>query len=151
MELLPSQVRKIILDEHFIIRRIFAELDTLVQTAETDLAGTPISALLDKISEFTGFFLKHIALEERILRPALKNIDAWGDVRVDQMDQEHQEQRAEIAALSARLEKGLTPELVKDIRAFINEIRQDVSSEERDCLNPDVLKDDIISVDTSCG
>ncbi len=143
MELAPSVVRQIVLEEHGQIRRKLGKIEDLIQRKD-------YSTLQNAFSELAHFFLKHIQTEEHILRPVLKDLDAWGDVRVDRMNKEHAEQRVVVGKLDEMVRTKQPAEFVPEIQKFVVELYKDMSSEEAECLNPDVLKDDPISSGT-CG
>lgn len=144
MELAPSVVRRIILEEHEQIRAKLRAIEAIVESGSD-------SVLQNLLRELNHFFLKHIATEERILRPVLKDIDAWGEVRVDRMNKEHALQRDEIARLDKLIETNCRKEYLDPMQKFIVALYCDMNSEEIECLHPDLLKDDPISVNAASG
>ena len=144
MDLAPSVVRKIILDEHTQLRRKLSEIETLLKSKDH-------SKLKEAITGFTRLFLSHIEKEEKILRPVLKEIDAWGGVRVDRMNQEHVAQRAQMKEIVERVQYGKPAEYLSLIEVFVREIYLDIQAEEKECLSPDVMKDDPITTNNTCG
>jgi len=150
MELDATQVRKIILDEHCVLRDELQEIGTLLDDVAVQRADATARLRL-RLMAFYSAFLKHIAHEESLLRPVLRDIDAWGPVRVERMDEEHRQQRATIVALAA-----LDPAVDLDaflgrVKAFVREVERDMADEERECLSPEVLRDDTIVIDTFTG
>ena len=96
-------------------------------------------------------FLKHIAHEDVVLRPLLANLDAWARERVDHMDQEHREQREKLQAL-ARLNPTADPAaFTARVHETLQWIRADMAGEEKELLTPEVMRDDIIVVDSFGG
>jgi hemerythrin-like domain-containing protein len=143
-ELAPSAVRKIILDEHAILREKMVEIESFIKIKN--------SANLIKLArEFVEFFLVHISKEERLLRPVLKDIDAWGAVRVDRLNKEHAQQRQVTEGLLTLINGEKTAQIIPALEKFISELYIDMSQEEKDFLNADVLKDDPITVGTFSG
>lgn len=148
-----TTIRSVILTEHDELRSELSSIE-----AQLDLVASgdvPAQAALHaRMAKFLGTFLHHIENEEEILRPVLKDIDAWGPQRIARMDTEHLEQRALVLRLS-----GVTPaaaaqeqwEWVAEVRSFINRLREDMVSEEHDCLDPTVLRDDLIAIDVFGG
>ena len=137
MELAPSVVRKIILEEHAQLRTKLAALKDLLTRGEA-------LALRNGFQELAHFFLKHIDQEEKILRPVLKDIDAWGSVRVARMNEEHTLQRKEVDELLHLVSSGKPSEYQRKIEDFTAELYKDMATEEREVLSPDLLKDDPI-------
>ena len=150
MELNASQVRKLILDEHAVLRDELEDIATLLQDVAAKRAEAA-ERLQHRMKKFYDAFLKHIAHEDSLLRPVLANIDAWGAVRVEKMDDEHREQRSTIAALtSLELASDLEGYLAR-IRAFVVAVAADMEAEEQECLSPDILRDDTIVIDYFTG
>ena len=149
MVLKPSEIRTIILEEHCALRRRLLEIETGVNLVE---AGTGSHGELHgALQRFYELFLLHITHEETILKPALREIDNWGPVRIELMDVEHAEQRLTIRALSQLTAEPDVKAYIARIRGFVEEVRLDMAAEERDFLSQDVLRDDSISIDAFGG
>jgi hemerythrin-like domain-containing protein len=130
----PSQVRRIILEEHGEIRKQMNEIDRLVKAK--DLKG-----LAPAIKLFQKTFIAHLAHEETIVWPILRTVDSWGPVRIDHMTKEHKEQRQIIDGLSYTKEE----DLVEVMKNLIGLLVADMIAEEKDFLNPDLLRDDVVT------
>lgn len=141
-DLAPSVVRSIILEEH-------EQLRVKLRAIEAAIDHGNDSGLQNLLREFNHFFLKHIATEERILRPVLKDIDSWGDVRVDRMNKEHALQREEIEVLDKLIASGRRDDYLPPVKKFIAALYCDMLAEESECLHPDLLKDDPITVNAA--
>jgi iron-sulfur cluster repair protein YtfE (RIC family) len=149
MVLQPSEIRAIILDEHGALRSRLNEIEAdLVRTA-TDAAA--LGRLQEQLQRFYELFLRHIAREEEILKPVLRDIDNWGPYRIERMDEEHVEQRRTIAALSRLVPDPDPSSYTETICDFIRDLRLDMDAEERDFLSKDVLRDDSINIDAFGG
>ena len=150
MELSASQVRSLFLDEHAVLRNILEEIDAALGELTRRVPGA-LGHLRASLRTFRDAFLRHVQHEETVLRPILKDVDAWGPARVESMDEEHRSQRAALAELS-RLELGADVDCtVQQIEAFIRRIRADMDGEEQHALSEAVLRDDIIVIDTFLG
>ena len=143
MTLAPSVVRKIILDEHELIKKKLEAIEALLGKKQDQ-------ALKNAVDEFGHYFLKHLATEEKYLRPALTTIDAWGPVRAEQLAQEHIEQTRELKRLSSLVQEKRFAEYEKEIKLFVQAVYKDIEQENKDFLNADVLKDDLITAG-NCG
>jgi iron-sulfur cluster repair protein YtfE (RIC family) len=150
MELDASQVRKIILDEHSVLRDELEEVVTLLEDVAAQRADAA-GRLSHRMKTFYDAFLKHIAHEDSLLRPVLADIDAWGEARVKKLDEEHRQQRATIAALAALDPWSDVEGYLGRVKEFVREMTTDMAAEERDCLNPDILRDDTIVIDSFTG
>jgi hemerythrin-like domain-containing protein len=150
MELSASQVRSLILDEHAILRDLLEGTEEALGELTRRVPGA-LGRLRSSLRTFHDAFLRHLQHEETVLRPILIDVDAWGPVRVESMDEEHRSQRAALTELS-RLALGTDVDsTVQQIEAFIQRIRGDMDGEERHALSEEVLRDDIIVIDTFMG
>lgn len=140
----PSSVRKIILEEHGQLRGKLSQVESLYGTKDPNV-------LINSIRELLYFFIKHIEHEEQILRPVLKDIDAWGEERVNRMNKEHIQQRKEVNDIEAAMNNGKIPQIITLTKKFIAELYIDMDSEEKECLSPDLLKDDPITSSNYSG
>jgi hypothetical protein len=146
----PSHVRVRILEDHEAIRQQLSELE-----AATDaLLGDKASMM--HVGELTQSLLvvlaRHTELEDEILAPALKDIDAWGAVRADQLLAHHQTQRADIREVSKLFDLQLVAcDVARVVHALVQDLRADMEHEERDLLNADLLRDDLVAVGGNSG
>jgi iron-sulfur cluster repair protein YtfE (RIC family) len=103
--------------------------------------------LRDRMEDFCRALLMHLATEDDILAPLLGGLDAWGEVRVERMEGDHQAQRAEIARLCrVAATTGDPAALAGSILTFARALRADMAHEERVELSEDLLRDDTVSV-----
>ena|SRR6516164_2344570 len=150
MELSASQVRSLILDEHTVLRDILDEIEEALGELTRRVPGS-LGRLRASLRTFQDAFQRHLRHEETVLRPVLANVDAWGPARVESMDEEHRAQRAALAELTrVRLEEDFD-RTVQSIEAFVQRLRADMDGEERHALSEEVLRDDIIVIDTFMG
>lgn len=148
MAMKPSEIRAMILGDHAELRALLRDIDANLDRADDPLART---RLPEQLTHFYAAFLRHIEHEEQILEPVLADIDNWGPVRIERMDAEHAEQRAQIGRLSSLRPSPDVRSYVEQIRSFLRAIRADMDEEERECLNPNVLRDDTINIDSFGG
>lgn len=145
MTLENAKIRRIVLVEHEGLRIGLRGIEALLDR----VAGGDVSALKQAHQEFAQLlesFIRHIEHEERILRPVLETIDAWGKARVASMDEEHAGQRKEVNRLAGLDAIADPAKWAKEVRAFQKALLDDMADEEKTCLSPDVLRDDIIAV-----
>ena len=147
MEFKNSDIRKTILGEHEALRARMKELQQALEADPRDLSP----AVKGAFSAFLEAFLRHIAHEEAILRPVLATIDAWAEKRVESMDAEHAEQRQKLLELSRLDPAADPPGFAARVRETLEWIRLDMAGEEKTVLSPDLLRDDIIILDTFGG
>jgi iron-sulfur cluster repair protein YtfE (RIC family) len=150
MELSAGQIRSLILDEHAMLRDLLEDIQESFADAEARTPGS-VDRLTGRMRRFYEALLKHITHEETVLRPVVAEADAWGAARVEKMDEEHRVQRAAVRALSAlTFTSDLDAEL-RRVRDFTQAIGRDMDAEERECLSEEVLRDDVIVIDTFTG
>ena len=150
MELSASQVRSLILDEHTVLRDILDEIEEALGELTRRVPGS-LGRLRASLRTFQDAFQRHLRHEETVLRPVLANVDAWGPARVESMDEEHRAQRAALVELTrVRLEEDFD-RTIQSIEAFVQRLRADMDGEERHALSEEVLRDDIIVIDTFMG
>ena len=150
MELSASQVRSLMLDEHLVLRDVLEEIEAALGELTRRVPGGLVR-LRATLRTFRDAFLRHLEHEETVLRPILIDVDAWGPARVESMDEEHRSQRAALAQLSRLALDADVDCTVQQIEVFIRRIRADMEGEEHHALSEEVLRDDIIVIDTFMG
>jgi iron-sulfur cluster repair protein YtfE (RIC family) len=93
----------------------------------------------------------HLDFEDALLAPALREADAWGGIRADQLERHHREQRQALRELSERSRSEPPVALVQTVTSLIADLRADMTHEERDLLSCDLLRDDLVALDASGG
>lgn len=150
MELSASQVRSLILDEHTILRNLLEEIDEALGEMTRRVPGA-VRRLRASLRTFQDAFLRHLRHEETVLRPLLEDVDAWGPARVETMDEEHRSQRAALVELSRLALDQDLDQTVQQVEEFVRRLRADMDGEEQHALSEEVLRDDIIVIDTFGG
>ncbi|MGI9591194.1 MAG: hemerythrin domain-containing protein [Myxococcota bacterium] len=148
----PSEIREWILKDHRMLRGLLDDLDALAQQVR-DGDRRLIGPLRLEAERFLHRFDEHTRWEDAYLRPALLEADAWGSERAERLDHDHREQRALLADSLARLRYAERPPVLvaRGVLDLIALIRTDMEEEERDLLDPRILRDDVISIDTEAG
>ncbi len=122
--------------------------------AEAALDGKAISedAVASAVGDIRSTLEVHLSFEESVLLPLLRDDLPIGPQRADRLLDEHARQRASLAALhdEARAHPEL-PMLAAKL-AFLTEwLLADMAEEENCLLVPDVVRDDVVIIDQSCG
>lgn len=148
-------VRGLVLAAHAGVRELADEVDEL---AVRTLREPKVARrwLERRLIDLLDLVAAHMDLEDRLLRPTLRDIDAWGEARVARMDKDHLQQRLTIRQLNravtecggADIEVGF---LARVARRFIGELRQDMLDEERDLLSPELFREDLVAIDQDAG
>lgn len=139
MDLSPSEVREQILAQHMALRGMLERLEV---RARMLLQGKRQGAatLREEFQVFGRHLTEHLELEERILVPALREADAWGEERVARFQEEHARQR-EIMDGLARAGTDSPYEFALMTWGFVRLLLEDMAEEEKVSLNERVLRD----------
>ena len=141
----PSQVRARILREHSALRRQLVPLAALAARLEADAPGVRALAL-EHVEGLYRALRDHIDFED-----PLREIDAWGPVRADELLEHHARQRLEIAVLAERSGAESATGLARLIASLVSDLRADMTHEDCDMLSADLLRDDVVLIDAEAG
>ncbi len=148
----PSQLRREALAEHARIRGL---LEGARGRVREGLGSRPSSwKRLRREGEKLGRALeRHTFWEERHLVPVLRDADAWGVQRVERLRQEHAEQRRILSLLLERLrDERRSPRCIaRDLLELGSRLEGELGREEREALSPDIIRDDVVSIDLEAG
>jgi iron-sulfur cluster repair protein YtfE (RIC family) len=147
----PSDVRQRILDEHARLRQQLGRLQELACWLRDDPA--PLLAVKRVTRRLLDELDAHTRLEDAVLGPALREVDAWGPVRESDLLTHHVEQRDYLHQLLADLEAGAQNcERIAELTlAWTAEVIRDMDQEELHIVNQDLLRDDVVVVEGESG
>jgi hemerythrin-like domain-containing protein len=142
-QMLPSQVRQLILEDHVWLRAVLATVDDLahrVADGDRELLGR----LRERVADMSQRLMGHLDLEEEVLVPALRDADAWGDERADLLLREHAGQRERFGELLRSLREARAPlrAVALETRLLVRDVLFDMDNEDHALLSPRVLRDD---------
>lgn len=147
----PSEIRNRVLEDHARLRLLLRAVDSLAQrvlNGEVACAGEMRAAG----QRLTEKLMRHLDLEDAILVPALRDIDAWGAERARRVSVEHASQRKQVAALDRDLAtEGEAGRLAVELRDFVTELHADMLAEEESVLDADLLRDDVVAINAETG
>lgn len=145
----PSEIRKRILEEHEQLRALIRQVDAAAsKVLEGGNADAP-TTLRQLCGAMHVALSAHLDLEDAVLAPALRETDAFGPDRADELLRQHAEQR-EILAEALAVAKSVTmdpAELARHTKKLIKSLMEDMAHEDRDLLNPHLLRDDPILIE----
>jgi hypothetical protein len=144
-----DECRKTLELQHRQLRALIARIrETALKALKSDRAASEELHVL--VGLFRGEIEKHLAAEESMLAPVLERIDAWGPVRLDLMRAEHAHQRAVLAVLRSHPAGELPAALFAPrVLGLLDDVSADMDAEDKDLLDPRVLRDDVIQLDAS--
>jgi hypothetical protein len=141
-----TMLRQQVLEQHVVLRELLTR--TLEATTQTLRRDSPMEPLVQAVLELRRRFRAHLAFEERHLAPVLADTDVWGPVRVANLLEEHDCQRAQLDTLIEGIETDWDAErLALATRSLVTELLLDMEEEERGCLSAQLLRDDVVSID----
>ena len=134
----PSKLLTELMKQHDALRAIIDRCEAMAD--ELDEGRGDPSQLTREVAKLRLAFDAHNRFEEQLLRPVLREMDAFGDVRIDRMIADHV---GEHHAVREQLGDGPTAML----RSAIDTLRVHLQAEERYFLSSKVLRDDLVSVE----
>jgi hypothetical protein len=148
----PAETREWVLKDHQALRALLDALEALA-TQVRDGDRRLLGPLRLEAERFLHRFDDHTRWEDRHLRPALVEADAWGRERAERLDHDHAEQRELLAASLDRLRDAERPPVLvaRGVLDLIALIRTDMAEEENDLLDPRILRDDVVSIEPEGG
>lgn len=140
-----GEVRTRVLADHARLRTAIAEVDRLaLAVAANELKH--IDALRTQAEQLYRMLAQHIDHEDAVLAPIIRRIDAWGPVRLEQMQTDHANQRATLEQAIRELETG-GASLGRAVQSMCWEILHDMRREEHDLLHPDLWREELTLVE----
>jgi hemerythrin-like domain-containing protein len=140
-----------ILAQHREIRDLL-ERSRAMAAAALDGERVPADRLATSIGDIRTIMEVHLAFEEKVLLPLLDDDLPLGPARAAALLDEHHQQRQLLATLHAEATAGPSlPQLAEKLDLLTSWLLEDMDEEERCVLIPDVIRDDIVVVDQSCG
>jgi iron-sulfur cluster repair protein YtfE (RIC family) len=136
----PSHALAELEAQHEAIRKLMERCEVLAD--ELDAGRMEAEHLTREVVRLRLALDTHNRFEEQILRPVLREEDAFADVRIDRMVEdhvgEHRAMRDQLDATETRI-----------LRETLKLLRAHLEGEEQYLLNAKVLHDDLVSLDGS--
>jgi len=129
-----------LLAQHEVLREMMTSCERLADEIEEGCLEP--SLLAREVARLRVAFDSHNRYEEQFLRPVLKDVDAFGEVRLDHMVTDHVEEHRLVRA-------GLDSSELGELRLTLDRLRGHLTAEERYFLSSKVLRDDLVSVESS--
>ena len=146
-----EQVRAQLLAQHEHLLQIIAGCEEVA----TEIVGGREDGwrrLLGLVIELLEAFEQHNRDEESRLRPLLRELDSFGDVRVAQMLRDHVEEHDALRlALRAVADVEVPDRAARAALDMLERLRRHMAAEECHFLNDRTIKDDLVAVDMFTG
>lgn len=148
----PSEIRDALIREHGELRSLAAEVrrqaERVVRGDTDELAG-----LREALVRLGAALHAHNRHEEALLRDEIRTIDAWGPQREALMDEHHASEHAEAERALGELTRGDdgASAMASGSNALVDKLLQHMLAEEKDLLHPDLLRDDVVTIQGFSG
>jgi len=139
-KLSPARALAELQAQHLALRTMMDHCEELADELEAG-RGDALQ-LTREVARLRLAFEAHNQFEEQLLRPVLLANDAFAEVRIDRMIDDHV---GEHRAMRARLDSSET-EVLRDV---IETLRAHLEAEERYLLSAKVLRDDVVTIESS--
>ncbi len=151
-ELRPSEIRRMVLEDHARLRLLLRDLRAAAEWARTGDRTRSVE-LKREAERFADRFFRHLDMEERFMVPLLRTVDAWGEERAQLVLDEHRDQRKLLLSYVQELSKPNADigRLARRTLFLIADIETDMLHEEESVLSENLLRDDVVTLDPMGG
>ena len=134
----PKHALTELIHQHDQIRDVIYRCEALADDLDAG-KGEP-SVLLAEVARLRVLFDVHNKYEETLLRPILREADAFGEVRIERMVADHVNEHR-------TMRENLGSPLTAELRSTLEQLKMHLATEERYFLSSRVLRDDIVVVE----
>jgi hemerythrin-like domain-containing protein len=146
MELKNSEIRELLLKDHEALRAALSTLEADLARVATGGAESTVK-VRDQLHHVLDVLRAHSERSLRLLKPVIVDLDAWGPLRAEQIDKEHEELH-DLATRFASIDvTSDSKRWVEEVKGIIAHLREELAEAEQGRLSPEVLRDDVIRVD----
>jgi hypothetical protein len=138
MKLTPARALAELNAQHDALRGMMERCEELADELDAGRCGP--TQLTREVARLRLAFDAHNTFEEQLLRPVLKEVDAFSAVRIDKMVEDHVGEHRAMRA-------GLGSNETRVLRDVIETLRAHLEAEERYLLTARVLRDDVVSIE----
>jgi hemerythrin len=134
-----DEVRKRLATDHAMLHSLCGALIAVARAAERDEMQR--SAIRDVLDQLCHAVERHFQFEEEVIVPLLREVDAWGPVRVERLATAHEEQRLVLVALVEDAQDGVrnVDDLADEIVMFFQRFEQDIAEEADGLLRAEAI------------
>ena len=147
----PSEVRSRILRDHEALSERLTALQRFADEA-VESNGEACARTREFACGVVEELADHLDVEEQLLVPMLRDMDAWGPLRADELRQHHDQQWRGLKRLRDRVSSPLQPpELAAHIALMVQLLQHELAQEAHELLTPEILRDDVLGIDVEDG
>lgn len=136
----PSRAFADLAAQHADLRGMMDRCEALADELDAGRMGP--TQLTREVARLRLAFDAHNRFEEQLLRPVLLGTDAFGEVRVERMVEEHVGEHRAIRV-------GLGSNATAELRAVVANLRAHLDAEERYFLTTKILRDDLVTLESA--
>jgi hypothetical protein len=141
----PSQIRTELLAQHAGLRSLIADTRKAAEGVRGGSAGR--EELRFRVERLTTALRAHNLHEETVLRDIVKNVDAWGPVRIEIMDEAHVDEHLGLVAALLGTNAASDAEIAgTGVSSVLDRLEAHMAREEEVILAESVLRDDGIAI-----
>lgn len=140
MKYTPGRALAELKAQHEALRGMMERCEELAD--ELDSGGSGPMQLTREVSRLRLAFEAHNTFEEQLLRPVLQQADAFAAARIERMIDDHVEEHRQMRQQLGTSETSVLREVIETLRAHLD-------AEERYLLSAKVLRDDVITIESS--
>jgi hypothetical protein len=138
MQFTPGRALIELKAQHDALRGMMDRCEELADELDAGRMGP--TQLMREVSRLRLAFDAHNQFEEKLLRPALLDGDAFAGIRIDRMVEDHVNEHRAMRLQLASSETSALRDVIETLRAHLE-------AEERYLLTAKVLRDDIVNTD----
>ena len=133
------EVRQRIASDHALLRSLSRALIAMSRACDRDENQRQV--IRDVLSQLCCEVERHFRFEEEVILPLMREMDAWGPARVEQLCAVHEQQRAVLIALAEDAEDGERniDDLAEEMVWFFERFEQEMAAEEQRLLDAEVI------------
>ena len=133
------EVRQRISADHALLRSLIRALIAISRASERDESQRQI--IRDVLGQLCCELERHFHYEEEVILPLMRDVDAWGPARAEQLCKEHDHQREVLDALAGDLDDGSRniDDLAEEIVRFFQRFEQEMADEEQRLLDAESI------------
>lgn len=151
MSMTLTEIRQELMQQHAGLRELAAATRAAADQVKGGASGAR-DALRTNIAMLDQALHAHNDREEELLGAIIKTIDAWGEVRASLMDEHHEAEHERILGTLRSAADAPDPTAAAEmVHGVLAELADHMEHEEQEILSPNVLRDDIYTVDYGGG
>ena len=144
---LGTELRKHALDRHERIRdALRGVLEAASAAAEREKGA--LMRLRRTLRALEDAVRQHAGEDQALVAPVLRELDAWGPIRVEQLAEDHRKAEAIVGSIPPDAPEH---ELVGRARSLVRPLLRLLKHEERTLLSKRLFRDDVIAIDQEDG